>query len=53
MDFIAEVSPDSLHEHNDIGQFYRGNISASIAAGTYEIQLNLIAKQALGLPRGG
>jgi len=53
MDFIAEVSPDSLHEHNDIGQFYRGNISASIAAGTYEIQLNLIAQQALGLPRGG
>ena len=53
MDFIAEASPDSLHENDDIGDFHRGNISASIAAGTYEIQLNLIAQQALNLPRGG
>ena len=35
MNFISEFSPDSLHEDNDIGHFYRGNISASIAAGTY------------------
>jgi alkylation response protein AidB-like acyl-CoA dehydrogenase len=53
MDFIASVSPDSLHVQDEIGDFYRGNISATIAAGTYEIQLNLIAQQALNLPRGG
>jgi alkylation response protein AidB-like acyl-CoA dehydrogenase len=53
MDFIAQVSPDSMHLDDDIGHFYRGNIAASIAAGTYEIQLNLIAQQALNLPRGG
>jgi alkylation response protein AidB-like acyl-CoA dehydrogenase len=53
MNFICEVAPDSLQEDNDIGQFYWGNLASSIAAGTYEIQLNLIAQQALNLPRGG
>ena len=53
MDFIAEVTPESLVGGNsELGGFYRGNISSTIAAGTYEIQLNLIAQLALSLPRG-
>lgn len=53
MDFIAEFTPDALFgDDADLGGFYRGNIPATIAAGTYEIQLNLIAQQALNLPRG-
>ncbi|MDB5445070.1 MAG: acyl-CoA dehydrogenase [Phenylobacterium sp.] len=53
MDFIAEYAPQTLMgDDPDLGQFFRSNISASIAAGTYEIQLNLIAQQALNLPRG-
>ncbi len=53
LDFIAEYVPDALTGgHARIALFYRGNIASTIAAGTYEIQLNLIAQQALGLPRG-
>ena len=33
-------------------EFHRGNIAATIAAGTYELQLNLIARGALDLPKG-
>jgi alkylation response protein AidB-like acyl-CoA dehydrogenase len=53
MDFIAEYVPDALAggDHK-LNAFYRGNLSSTIAAGTYEIQLNLIAQQALGLARG-
>ncbi|KCZ96639.1 putative acyl-CoA dehydrogenase yngJ [Hyphomonas polymorpha PS728] len=54
LDFIAEYAPDSMTEVgvDELRGFYRGNISSTIAAGTYEIQLNMIARQALGLPRG-
>jgi alkylation response protein AidB-like acyl-CoA dehydrogenase len=53
MDFITEYLPDSLAGGNEtLDAFYRGNISSTIAAGTYEIQLNLIAQQALTLPKG-
>jgi alkylation response protein AidB-like acyl-CoA dehydrogenase len=30
----------------------RNSLAAGIAAGTYEVQLNLIATEMLGLPRG-
>lgn len=53
MDFIAEYAPQTLMgDDADLGQFYVSNIASTIAAGTYEIQLNLIAQQALNLPRG-
>lgn len=53
MDFITEYLPESLAgEDEELGAFYRGNLSSTIAAGTYEIQLNLIAQQALNLPKG-
>lgn len=52
-DFLMDYTPDCLTDGDpELGAFYRGNISATIAAGTYEIQLNLIAQQGLGLPRG-
>ena len=53
MDFLMEYMPEVLAggDHK-LGAFYRGNLSSTIAAGTYELQLNLIAQQALGLPRG-
>ena len=52
-DFLLDYTPDCLAGGDpELGAFYRGNISSTIAAGTYEIQLNLIAQQGLGLPRG-
>jgi len=52
MDFIAEYAPETLiGDDPELGQFYRSNVAATIAAGTYEVQLDLIAQQALGLPR--
>ena len=54
LDFIAEYTPEALLEGNPLlAVFYRDNIASTIAAGTYEIQLDLIAQKALGLPRGG
>jgi alkylation response protein AidB-like acyl-CoA dehydrogenase len=51
--FIMEYTSDCLTDGEPILQeFHRGNIAATIAAGTYELQLNLIAQNALGLPRG-
>jgi alkylation response protein AidB-like acyl-CoA dehydrogenase len=52
MNFLMDYLPDVLTGREDIvGEFYRGNIPSTIAAGTYEIQLNLIAQGALELPR--
>jgi alkylation response protein AidB-like acyl-CoA dehydrogenase len=52
MNFLMDYVPDCLLGGNGIlAEFYRANIPSSIAAGTYEIQLNLIAQSALGLPR--
>ncbi len=51
-DFLMAYTPDCLTGGDQkLNAFYRGNISATIAAGTYELQLNLIAQQGLGLPR--
>jgi len=51
--FVMEHTSDCLTDGEPILQeFHRGNIAATIAAGTYELQLNLIAQNALGLPRG-
>ena len=51
--FLVEYVPDCLAGGDPIlREFHRGNIAATIAAGTYEIQLDLIARGALGLPRG-
>ncbi len=53
MNFLMDYLPDCLAGGDPLlMEFYRTNISSSIAAGTYEIQLNLIAQVALGLPRG-
>jgi alkylation response protein AidB-like acyl-CoA dehydrogenase len=52
MNFLMDYVPDCLLGGDGIlAEFYRANIPSSIAAGTYEIQLNLIAQGALGLPR--
>ena len=52
-DFLMDYVPDCLTDGEPIlREFHRGNIAATIAAGTYELQLNLIAQQALELPRG-
>ena len=51
--FLIEYLPDCLTTGDPIlREFHRGNIAATIAAGTYELQLNLIAREALHLPRG-
>lgn len=48
--FLMDYTPDCLlGGDHDLGSFYRANVSSTIAAGAYEIQLNLIARQALGL----
>jgi alkylation response protein AidB-like acyl-CoA dehydrogenase len=53
MDFLAEYLPDGLTGRDkELEVFYRSQLSNSIAAGTYEIQLNLIAQRALDLPKG-
>jgi alkylation response protein AidB-like acyl-CoA dehydrogenase len=50
--FLVEYVPDCLAGGDPIlREFHRGNIAATIAAGTYEIQLDLIARGALGLAR--
>jgi len=53
LDFIAQYLPESLLQQDEVGKFYRGNISSTIAAGAYEVQLNLVAQQALGLKKAG
>lgn len=51
--FLIEYLPDILTGGDAIlREFHRGNIAATIAAGTYELQLNLIARGALELPKG-
>jgi alkylation response protein AidB-like acyl-CoA dehydrogenase len=51
--FLMEYVPDCLTTGDPVlREFHRGNIAATIAAGTYELQLNLIARGALDLPRG-
>jgi alkylation response protein AidB-like acyl-CoA dehydrogenase len=52
MDFVIEYVPDSLAGGDRyLNFFYRSMISQTMAAGTYELQLNLIAQRGLGLPR--
>ena len=52
MNFIMEFVPDALTGgHALLEEYYRINVPAHITAGTYELQLNLIAQQGLGLPR--
>jgi alkylation response protein AidB-like acyl-CoA dehydrogenase len=51
---MAEYIPDHLAGGNQyLELFYRGQTAATIAAGTYELQLDIIAQRGLGLPRGG
>lgn len=53
MNFLMEHTPDCLAGgERYLELFYRGQIAATIAAGTYELQLDLIAQRGLGLPRG-
>jgi alkylation response protein AidB-like acyl-CoA dehydrogenase len=53
MSFLVEHLPDCLAGGDTyLEYFYRHQIAASIAAGTYELQLDLIAQRGLGLPRG-
>ncbi|BCW91141.1 Putative acyl-CoA dehydrogenase FadE17 [Alphaproteobacteria bacterium SO-S41] len=53
MSFLMEYTPDCLAGGDPmLENFYRSQIAATIAAGTYELQLDLIAQRGLGLPRG-
>lgn len=51
--FILDYLPDSVVAGGNgvLHEFFRANLAATIAAGAYEIQLNLIAQGALDLPR--
>lgn len=52
MDFLMEFVPDCLTDgHPLLEEYYRINVPAAITAGTYELQLNLIARNALKLPK--
>ncbi len=53
MNFLADFVPDCLAGgHPLLEEYYRINVPAGITAGTYELQLDLIAQRGLGLPRG-
>lgn len=53
MCFLTDYLPDSLAGgDNFLELFYRGNVASTIAAGAYEIQLDVIAQRGLSLPRG-
>jgi len=53
MNFMMEFVPDCLTGgHPLLDEYYRINTPAAVTAGTYELQLNLIARNALDLPKG-
>ena len=52
MNFLIEFLPDCIAGGDPLLEdYYRVNVPANITAGTYELQLNLIARNALGLPK--
>jgi len=54
MNFLMDHLPDCIAGgDNFLELFYRGQVAATIAAGAYEIQLDVIAQRGLGLPRAG
>lgn len=53
LNFLIEFLPDCLSGgHPLLEEYFRINVPAGITAGTYELQLDLIAHRGLGLPRG-
>jgi alkylation response protein AidB-like acyl-CoA dehydrogenase len=46
------LGPEGLESGSIADTALRKSMAAGIAAGTYEIQLNLIARLSLGLPKG-
>ncbi|MCC2602382.1 acyl-CoA dehydrogenase family protein [Sphingopyxis yananensis] len=53
MNFLAEFLPDALAGGDPLLEdYYRINIPAGVTGGTNEIQLDLVAHNGLGLPRG-
>ncbi|MFG1192068.1 acyl-CoA dehydrogenase family protein [Xanthobacter flavus] len=53
MNFLMDFLPDCLcGGHPLLEEYYRINVPAGITAGTYELQLDLIATRGLELPRG-
>ncbi|GLT02246.1 acyl-CoA dehydrogenase [Sphingobium jiangsuense] len=53
MNFLADYLPDCLAGGDRLLEdYYRINIPAGITGGTNEIQLDLVARGGLGLPRG-
>ena len=54
MSFLMDYVPDCLTGGNRYnGSSFREQIPGPIAGGAYELQLNLIARRGLDLPRGG
>jgi alkylation response protein AidB-like acyl-CoA dehydrogenase len=52
MDFLMAFTPDCLTGgHPLLEDYYRINVPAGVTAGTYELQLDLVAQRGLGLPR--
>jgi alkylation response protein AidB-like acyl-CoA dehydrogenase len=53
MNFLAEFVPDALAGGSVLLEdYYRINIPAGVTGGTNEIQLDLVARNGLGLPKG-
>jgi len=51
MDFLVQYVPDCLTGGNTVLEdYYRINIPAGITGGTNELQLDIVARRALGMP---
>jgi alkylation response protein AidB-like acyl-CoA dehydrogenase len=51
-EFLTDYAPDLILEDPLIGVVFRRGASAGIVAGATEVQLDLIARRVLNLPRG-
>ena len=49
---MEAMGAESLAPHSLAAEMFINSLAVGVAAGAYEIQLNLVASQILGLPRG-